>query len=61
MMIPHGTPCDIDELCQIHVYRPYIDNQINRKVSGAYFFFLFLNMRGAGGTQLFEVTAWSFL
>ena len=61
MMIPHGTPCGIDELCQIHVYRPYIDNQINRKVSGAYFFFLFLNLRGAGGTQLFEVTAWSFL
>ena len=52
MMIPHvlpvGTPCDIDELCQIHVYRPYIDNQINRKVSGAYFFFLFLNMGGQG-------------
>ena len=36
MMIPYGTPCDIDELCQIHVYKPYIDNQINRKVSGAY-------------------------
>ena len=55
MMIPYGTPCDIDELCQIHVYRPYIDNQINRKVSGAYFFFLIWG--GAGGTQLFEVTA----
>ena len=63
MVLPVGTPCDIDELCQIHVYRPYIDNQINRKVSGAYFFFLFLNMGGggAGGTQLFKVTAWSFL
>ena len=60
MMIPHGTPCDIDELCQIHVYRPYIDNQINRKVSGAYSFFFFW-IWGAGGTQLFEVTAWSFL
>ena len=61
MVLPAGTPCDIDELRQIHVYRPYIDNQINRKVSGAYFF-LFLNMGGgAGGTQLFEVTAWSFL
>ena len=44
MMIPYGTPCDIDELCQIHVCRPYIDNQnnqINCKVSGAYFFFFF--------------------
>ena len=48
MMIPYGTPCDIDELCQIHVYRPYIDNQINRKVSGAYFFFLFFKYGGGG-------------
>ena len=62
MMIPYGTPGDIDELCQIHVYRPYIDNQINRKVSGACFFFLFFKYGGgAGGTQLFKVTAWSFL
>ena len=47
MRIPHGTPCDIDELCQIHVYRPYIDNQINRKVSGAYFFFFKYGGQGA--------------
>ena len=58
IMIPYGTPCDIDELCQIHVYRPYIDNQINRKVSGAFFFSFFkYGGGGAFGTQLFEVTA----
>ena len=49
MVLPAGTPCDIDELCQIHVYRPYIDNQINRKVSGAYFFSFFKYGGGGAG------------
>ena len=53
MMIPYGTPCDIDELCQIHVYRPYIDNQINRKVSGAYFFSFFFKYGGGQGALNF--------
>ena len=52
MMIPQGTPCDIDELCQIHVFMPYIDNQINCKVSGAYSFFKYEGGR-AGGHSTF--------
>ena len=51
MMIPHGTPCDIDELCQIHVYIPILTIKlIVRLVEHI----IFLNMGGGQGALNFS-------